>query len=94
MRCFKCQGIGHLQADCPNRKAIMYTGDQLIELNNDDKEPEDNHQEEDDGDGDIEPDEGELLVIQRSLHADLKKKNHDSEMHSSIPSVLHMARCA
>ena len=26
-RCFKCQGFGHLQADCLNRKAIMYIGD-------------------------------------------------------------------
>ena len=22
-RCFKCQGVGHLQVDCPNKKAIM-----------------------------------------------------------------------
>ena len=38
-----CQGVGHLQADCPNRKAIMYIGDQLIKLDNDDEEPEDDH---------------------------------------------------
>ena len=65
--------MGYLQADCPNRKTIMYIGDQLIELNNDDEEPIDDHQGEDDGNGDIEPDEGELLVIQRILHTDLKK---------------------
>ena len=41
-RCFKCQGIRHLQADCLNRKAIMYIGDQLIELDNVEDEPKDN----------------------------------------------------
>ena len=62
-RCFKCQGLGHLQAHYPNRKAIMYIGDQLIELNTIEDDPEDNNQEEDDVDEYIELDEGELLVI-------------------------------
>ena len=52
----------------------MYIGDQLIELENNNEEPEDNYQGEDDVDEGVEPGEGELLVIQRSLHADLKKE--------------------
>ena len=51
----------------------MYIDDQLIELSTVEDEPEDNNQEEDIFDEYIEPDEGELLVIQRSLHVDLKK---------------------
>ena len=46
----------------------------MIELDHDEEKLEDNHQGEDNGDGDVEPDEGELLVIQRSLHTDLKKE--------------------
>ena len=33
-----------------------------------------NQQEDDDVDENLYPDDGELLVIQRSLHVDLKKK--------------------
>ena len=73
-RCFKCQGIGHLQVYCPNRKAIMYISDQLIELENDNEEPKDNYQGEDDVEEGVEPDQGKLLVIQQSLHADLEKE--------------------
>ena len=73
-RCFKCQGIGHLQVDCLNRKAIMYIDDQLIELDNDNKELEDNLQKEDDVEDKFEPDKGELFVIQRSLYTNIKKE--------------------
>ena len=72
-RCFKCQGVGHLQADCPNRRAIMYIGDQLIEIDSVKEEHEDKLEDDDDVE-EILPDEGELLVIQRSLHVDLKKE--------------------
>ena len=50
----------------------MYIGDQLIKLDTVQDEPEDNKQEEDDVDEYVDPDERELLVIQRSLHLDLK----------------------
>ena len=92
-RCFKCQGIGHLQANCPNRKAIMYIGDQLIELENDEDEPKDNHLGGDDVDENIYLDEGEFLVIQRSLHSDIQKEEPDSEMHCSTLDVHPMERC-
>ena len=42
-RYFKCQGIKHLQADCPDQKAIIYIRDQLTKLENDDDKLEDNH---------------------------------------------------
>ena len=63
-RCFKCQGTRHLQPDCPNRRAIIYIGDQLIEIDLVKEDPDDNKPEEDDVVEEIEPDEGELLVIQ------------------------------
>ena len=40
-QCFKYQGFGHLQANCLNRKAIMYIGDQLVELGTIEDEYED-----------------------------------------------------
>ena len=46
----------------------------MIELENSNEEPKDNYQGEDNVDEGVEPDEGKLLVIQRSLHADLKKE--------------------
>ena len=52
----------------------MYIGDQLIELENDEDEPEDNQQEGGDVDDNIYLDEGELLVIQRSLHSGIQKE--------------------
>ncbi|XP_042016278.1 uncharacterized protein LOC121764299 [Salvia splendens] len=30
VRCFKCQGFGHIQADCPNRQMITLVGDEGI----------------------------------------------------------------
>ena len=71
-RCFKCQGIGHLQVDWPNRKATMYISDQLIELENAEDELEDNQQGGDDVNDNIYLDDVEFLVIQKSLHTDLK----------------------
>ncbi|XP_057522136.1 probable receptor-like protein kinase At5g39020 isoform X2 [Amaranthus tricolor] len=62
-RCFKCQGLGHISSECPNRKMVN-----LVEF--------DDHQEEneedfcDDAELDEEiiyPDEGELLVMRRAL---------------------------
>ena len=73
-RCFKCQGVGHLQADCLNCKAIMYIGDQLIQIDFVKEEPDDNKPEEDNVAEYIELDEGDFLVIQRSLHVDLKNE--------------------
>ena len=92
-RCFKCQGIRHLQADCPNHKAIMYIGDQLIEIDPVKEEPKKSRPEKEDHVVEyIKPDKGELLVIRRSLHVDLKQEE-GSKMHSSTRGVLLMASC-
>ena len=52
----------------------MYIGDQFIELENDDDEPDDNQQEREDIDENIYLDDDKLLMIQRSLHTNCKKE--------------------
>ena len=52
----------------------MYISEQLIELENDENEAEDNKQGGDDVDENLYLDDGELLVIQRSLHTNLHKE--------------------
>ena len=67
----------------------MYIGGQLIELDLVEEESEDNKPEKDDVAKYVEPDEGELLVIQRSLHVDLKQEElwqHEALFHTRCTS--------
>ncbi|XP_012857556.1 PREDICTED: uncharacterized protein LOC105976838 [Erythranthe guttata] len=64
-RCFKCQGLGHIASDCPNRKIVT-----IVEESNDFLVQEDAL---DDGGPNFDEevtygDEGENLVIRRSLN--------------------------
>ena len=88
----KCEGMGHLQADCPNHRAIMYIGGQLMEIDSVKEEHEDNKPEDDDVE-EIGSDEGELLVINKACMWTSRNKNHGSEIHSSTLDALPMARC-
>lgn len=65
IKCFKCQGFGHISSDCPNRKVFTIIEGESHELLEEESE------------ADIEPmydedctpaDHGELLVVRRSLH--------------------------
>ncbi|KAH7682941.1 Zinc finger CCHC-type protein [Dioscorea alata] len=47
-KCFKCQGYGHIAADCPNRKIISLVEEEIEEGSNEDEV--------------VHADEGELLV--------------------------------
>ena len=62
-KCYRCQGYGHIASDCPNRRVVTVREEVIKE------EEEEVNQE----DGEIEEfteyaDEGEALVIRRSLN--------------------------
>ena len=67
IRCFRCQGLGHIASECPNKRIVT-----LAEYQASFEEP---HKEEEGEDCMVEnveeveegPDEGELLVIRRAL---------------------------
>ncbi|XP_070042719.1 uncharacterized protein [Nicotiana tomentosiformis] len=81
-RCFKCQGFRHMQADCPNRKVVMLF-DKEDNSNHEDIQPIEEVNEEDE-DAYVEPDEGDMLVIQRILHAE-----HEDEKSSQREALFH-----
>ena len=66
-KCFKCQGYGHFQADCPNRRVLTLREMEEIDcLASELVEKEDEVEE---ATTVLTPDVGELLVLQRILHA-------------------------
>ena len=67
--CYKCEGIGHIQLDCPNRKAFT-----ILEA------PSEDEVEEEQSDDDLEEieqygDDGEIFFIRRSLILDVGKED-------------------
>lgn len=63
-RCYKCQGFGHIAADCPNRKMVS-----LVEEEMEEEKETTVFSELEDDDEITYADHGESLVIQRSLNA-------------------------
>ncbi|KAG5539880.1 hypothetical protein RHGRI_020186 [Rhododendron griersonianum] len=63
-RCYKCQGFGHIAADCPNRKMVS-----LVEEEMEEEKETTVFSEPEDDDEITYADHGESLVIQRSLNA-------------------------
>ncbi|GJX31456.1 RNA-directed DNA polymerase [Tanacetum coccineum] len=55
LRCFKCQGLGHLKRDCPNKQLVAFV---------DDVEPKYDTENED-ASVTLYPDQGEALIVQR-----------------------------
>jgi len=69
-KCFKCQGYGHFQYDCPNRRVMTIQEVEevdalLMETQEEAHEEELDSMEEE---TQLEADEGELLVLRRVLH--------------------------
>ena len=65
VKCFKCFGRGHVQAQCPNRRTLFLKG--IDEYTNCEDEP--SEKEEEGGDDEIVyPLERELLMIRRTLN--------------------------
>ena len=64
--CFKCQGYGHFQANCPNRRALTIKKveeiDQIhLETSKEDEEKEEQTTV-------LAPNVGEMLMLRRILH--------------------------
>ncbi|KAL1190113.1 hypothetical protein V5N11_015534 [Cardamine amara subsp. amara] len=72
-KCFKCQGFGHFQADCPNRRIMTIQEIEEIEeeLKQEALDLEAVNQNVQDEDEEIveQPDSGAVLVIRRALHS-------------------------
>lgn len=62
-QCFKCQGFGHIASDCPNRKIVSLVEEAIEEVEDDSLT---NEWDEDDV---TYEDQGESLVVRRSLNA-------------------------
>ncbi|XP_074289344.1 uncharacterized protein LOC141614497 [Silene latifolia] len=76
IRCFKCQGFGHYQSECPNKRIVTLRD--AIEIRDEIYEELEEKEEKVETDEEIEtegfeaPIGGESLVIRRSLHAKLE----------------------
>ncbi|GJV95868.1 reverse transcriptase domain-containing protein [Tanacetum coccineum] len=68
LRCFKCQGIGHLKRDCPNKQALT-----LIDEADPIYDTEDEVETEV-----VHPDRGELLVTRRLLNTAVLDQDDDT----------------
>ncbi|KAJ0550590.1 putative nucleotidyltransferase, Ribonuclease H [Helianthus annuus] len=71
MRCYKCQGIGHLRRECPNRQIVALT-DETVPVYDTDNETTEEPTEM------LYPDRGEALIIQRALSATVDKPEDDN----------------
>ncbi|KAJ9541339.1 hypothetical protein OSB04_027845 [Centaurea solstitialis] len=69
-RCFKCQGIGHLKRDCPNKQVLAFVDEPAptYDTDGDDEETEI-----------LYPDRGEALVIQRVLNTSIADTSDDTQ---------------
>lgn len=68
LRCYKCQGLGHLKRDCPNKQVLAFV---------DDADPV--YDTEDDGESQVlYPDQGELLVSCRLLNTGVAGPDDDT----------------
>ncbi|XP_021737357.1 uncharacterized protein LOC110703884 [Chenopodium quinoa] len=62
-RCFKCQGFGYIASECPNSRIISLVEEELLEEEQVEDIEDDNNEEV------LHADEGESLVIRRTLNA-------------------------
>ena len=66
VKCFRCQGFGHIASDCPNRRVITIIEGEAYEVSEEEQEAE---VAEPVYDEEYTPaDQGECLIVRRSLH--------------------------
>ncbi|GJV50044.1 reverse transcriptase domain-containing protein [Tanacetum coccineum] len=78
LRCFKCQGIGHLKRDCPNKQVLTLI-DEVDPLYDTEDEAETEV---------VYPDRGELLVTRRLLNTVVLDQDDDTTWPEIIFFVL------
>ena len=80
-RCFKCQGLGHIASDCPNRKVItLAEWESVKEEEKDEEEEEAVAEEEENPEEEVTgADEGEMLVLRRALSTQRSEKDKQRE---------------
>ena len=69
-RCFKCQGLGHIASDCPNRRIMtLAEWDAIRKEDKEEEQKEDEEEEQEDEHEEVVEvtDEEEMLVLQRVL---------------------------
>ncbi|KAL0411708.1 UNVERIFIED_CONTAM: Transposon Ty3-G Gag-Pol polyprotein [Sesamum latifolium] len=77
IRCYKCQGRGHIASECPNRRTIIFNNHGELETEGESTDKEELSQEDSDGEY---AEEGEALVTKRALSAQmLEKDNYQRE---------------
>jgi len=84
-RCFKCQGYGHFQANCPNRRVLTLR--EMEEIDQFALELTVEEEEEEEPATVLTSDVGELLVLQRILHVKEGGREDNQREH-----ILH-SRC-
>ena len=68
-RCFKCQGLGHIAADCPNRRVIMLAKWDAVKEEVVEEEKEEDIESPEEEEVIVEAYEGEMLVLRRALNS-------------------------
>jgi len=79
-RCYKCHDLGHIASDCPNRRLITWQKYQEAQEEEIEEEREVCLMEEQEEEEVVaEPDEGEMLVIRRTLNVRRSAKDEQRE---------------
>ncbi|KAF7826402.1 Transposon Ty3-G Gag-Pol polyprotein [Senna tora] len=78
LKCFKCQGLGHIASECPNKRTMVLRGKEIVSESDDDSIHSSMPSLEDasSDDEDVQyPIKGESLVVRRVLNSNVKEES-------------------
>ncbi|KAF7835915.1 uncharacterized protein G2W53_010774 [Senna tora] len=78
LKCFKCQGLGHIASECPNKRTMVLRGKEIVSESDDDSFHSSMPSLEDasSDDEDVQyPVKGESLVVRRVLNSSVKEES-------------------